>query len=52
MTSVTRSAQRVFNWLARLDLAPLITHILPLTSIEDALRIAGRGDSGKVLLQP
>jgi L-iditol 2-dehydrogenase len=46
------TGQRVINWLGRLDLAPLITHVLPLESVEEALRVAGHGDSGKVLLQP
>ncbi|MDQ6671845.1 MAG: zinc-binding dehydrogenase [Chloroflexota bacterium] len=46
------TGQRVFNWLGRLDLQPLITHTLPLAAVEKGLRVAAQGDSGKVLLKP
>lgn len=36
----------------RVDLRPLITHTLPLTKIEEGLRLLERGEAAKVILKP
>ena len=36
----------------RLDLNPLITHRMPLDQIDDAMKLVGSGECGKILLTP
>jgi threonine 3-dehydrogenase len=36
----------------RLDLQPLITHRMPLDRLEDAMKLVGSGECGKVVLAP
>lgn len=49
---VTYGVDRALRWLGRLDLERLITHELPLARAEEAVELALRGDSGKVVLRP
>jgi 2-desacetyl-2-hydroxyethyl bacteriochlorophyllide A dehydrogenase len=43
---------RAVGLLPALDLRSIITHVLPLEEVEDAIAIAASGDCGKVLLAP
>lgn len=36
----------------RIDLRPLITHTLPLTDVDEAMRLLQTGDAGKIVLKP
>jgi 2-desacetyl-2-hydroxyethyl bacteriochlorophyllide A dehydrogenase len=48
----TFGAERALRWLSRLDLAPIVTHTVPLAELPAALNLARSGESGKVMLQP
>jgi threonine 3-dehydrogenase len=48
-----RNWEQMRNFLASgLDVSPVITHRLPLTSFEEALGLMERGECGKALLKP
>jgi threonine 3-dehydrogenase len=48
-----RNWEQMRNFLAAgLDVSPVVTHRLPLTSFEEALGLMERGECGKALLKP
>jgi 2-desacetyl-2-hydroxyethyl bacteriochlorophyllide A dehydrogenase len=49
---VTHGVDRALRWLARPDLAPLITHTFTLSQVQTAVDLALAGQAGKVLLRP
>ena len=46
------SFDRGLHWLARLNLDPIITHVFPLTEINEAMEHARTGKGTKVLVRP
>lgn len=46
------SFERTMQWIARLDLDPVVTHVFPLADIGDAVECARQGYGGKILVAP
>jgi 2-desacetyl-2-hydroxyethyl bacteriochlorophyllide A dehydrogenase len=49
---VTNGIDRALRWLGQLNLAPLITHTIPLPRVQEAIDLSLAGQAGKILLQP
>lgn len=47
-----KAFHRALAWLPRLNLSAIVSHVLPLEQVGDALALALAGDGGKVLLAP